>query len=165
MPVAGAGLVRRLCELVFLSFLSELTETHPYGTHVNWPRRHHTGPDNRRSRTCTSSSLGRSDWGISPYQPRQHDFFPLVTPYRLKNGAHVWDPTLSQHNSKMMMITGDRMTPHTCTRCSPVNGASQAKRGARTVVSVKGINGATSGATSLIRNEMFRHCCFQCGRS
>ena len=52
------------------------------------------------------------------------------------------------------------MTTHTHAHTvSLVNGASQAevKRGARVVVNVKGINGATSGATSLIQNEMFRH--------
>jgi hypothetical protein len=92
MPVAEAGLVRRLCQLVVLSFFSELTETRPYGTHVNRPRRHHTGPDNRKSRTCTSSSLRPGN-----LTPTNRDvtastrFFLLVTPYlpprQLKNGA------------------------------------------------------------------------------
>src|SRR6266576_4577498 len=83
----------------------------PYGTHVNRPRRHHTGPDNCKSRTVPRP---RSDWGISPYQPRPHDlFFFIGNPISTEEWSHVWDPTFSQHKSRTMTITGDRMTPHT----------------------------------------------------
>ena len=110
MPVAAAGLVRRMCSSVFLSFFSELTETRPYGTHVNWSRRHHTEPDNRKSRTVPRP---RSDWGISPYQRVNMTFIFIGNPISTEEWSRVCDPTLSRHNSKMMTITDDRMTPHT----------------------------------------------------
>jgi hypothetical protein len=60
-----------------------------------------------------------------------------------------------------MTTTDDRMTPHTHGHAVALSmGASQlgqVNRGARIVASVKGIN----GATSLIRNEIFRHVLFQ----
>src|ERR1700679_1067031 len=104
MPVAEAGLVRRLCQLVVLSFFSELTETRPYGTHVNRPRRHHTGPDNRKSRTCTSSSLRPGNPPPAPRDvtPSTRFFFignPTFAPTSTEEWSHVWDPTFSQHNS------------------------------------------------------------------
>jgi hypothetical protein len=59
-----------------------------------------------------------------------------------------------------MTITDDRMTPHARAVALSM-GQAKVKRGARIVVSVKGNKSCHYGATSLIRNEMFGHGCFQ----